>query len=130
MPTAQQLVDLGNRLIAFAGEIDNYIDGQPNPYDPAFLPLRTVEGQIAGAANQVAGLAIAMLAADIAAATQDLTSKVRAAQTVLNTITNVQKATQIIAAVLAVAVAAATGNPFSTAGSVVRLASQLQAVLT
>ncbi len=129
MATAQDLVDLGNSLLTFAGEIDDYIDGQSNPYDQAFRTLRTVEGQIASAANQVASLAIAMLAPDVASATQDLTSKVKAAQVVLKTITNVQKAAQIVAAVLAVAVAAATGNPFSAASSVDQLASQLQSVL-
>lgn len=129
MPTAEQLVDLGNGLLAFAGEIDDYIDTQPNPYDPAFIRLRTIEGQIGGAANQVAGLAIAMLAPRIAAATQNLTAKVNAAQAVLRTIDDVQKAAHIVAAVLAVAVAAATGNPFSTASDVARLASQLQSIL-
>lgn len=130
MPTAQQLVDLGNGLLAFAGGIDDYIDGQPNPYDPAFIRLRTLEGQIGSAANQVASLAIAMLAPAIATATQNLTAKVDAAQAVLETVENAQKATHLIAAVLAVAVAAASGNPFSAARSVAQLASQLQAVLT
>ena len=130
MAAAQELVALANQLNAFAGQIDKYIDAQPNPYAPAFGSLRAVEAQIAGAANQVAGLAIALLAPDIANATQNLTSNVNAAQNVLQTIQDVQQAAQIVAGVLAVAVAAATGNPFSAASSVAQLGSQLQAVLT
>jgi hypothetical protein len=129
MATAQELVDLGKSLNDFATEIDSYIESQPNPYSPNLVNLRTKEGQIASAANQVAGLAIGMLAADISAATNDLTAKVSLAQDTLKTIQTVQAATQMVATVLDAAAAAATGNPFGTAADVVKLASQIEAVL-
>ena len=129
MPTATELVTLANSLTAFAAQIDTYIDAQPNPYSANFLTLRTVEGQIASAANQVAGLAIAMLAPDITAAAQDLTTKVNSAKATLAAIGDAQKAMQIAATILAVAAAAATGNPFSAASGVAQLASQIQAVV-
>lgn len=130
MATAQELVDLAGSLNNFAGGIDSFIDSQPNPYAQNLLTLRTLEGQIATSANQIAALAIANLAAEISASTKDLTNEVSKAQNVLKNIGNVQKAAQIVATVLSVAVAAASGNPFATAGRVEQLATQIAAVIS
>lgn len=129
MATAQELVDLGDQLIKFARSIDLFIDSRPNPYASNLVPLRQDEARIAHAANHLAALAIDMLAADVASATKDLTGKVQSAQQILKAIHNEQKAANIVATVLMVAVAASTGNPFATAAAVAQLAGQVSAAM-
>jgi hypothetical protein len=130
MATAQELVDCGRALNDFASEVDKYINAQPNPFAPALRDLRESQGKIGGAANKVAGLAIAALQQEIADATKSLTAKVNHAQTELKQIQNAQRIASIVATILKAAEAAATGNPFAAADNVVQLVSQIQAVLS
>ncbi|HEV2676009.1 MAG TPA: hypothetical protein VGV37_15915 [Aliidongia sp.] len=129
MATAAQLVDLADSLNGYADEIDSFIGAQSNPFSSDFADLRAWEGRIAGAANQVAALAIEMLVDEIAAAASDLSGKVAIAQGQLKEIEAVGRNLKIAATILSVAEAAATGDPFAAVKSVDDLACQLQAVL-
>ncbi|GGF26106.1 hypothetical protein GCM10011611_35190 [Aliidongia dinghuensis] len=126
---ARELIDLADCLNGYAGAIDDFIAAQANPFDGSFVDLRASQGQIAGAANLVAALALAGLAPEIAAATAALSAKVTAAQAVLKDIEAIEKNLQLAAAVLAVAAAVSTGDPFGTVTAVNGLVVRIDGAL-
>jgi hypothetical protein len=129
MPTANELSKLADSLSAAAQAIDDRVNTTMDPLSPQGQHLKDISAHIAHSATQVRALAIAALAPDVAGAVNDLTSNMGLAKATLDQIKNVQKILSIAAAVLSVAAAVATKDPFGAAQGVINLISIIEGAL-
>lgn len=128
--TPQELRSLGDALRDASDAIDSKIKSTLDPLSPQGQHLRDISLHLATYALKIGTMAVAALAQGVGPAINDLTQHINEAKQVLTTITSIDKAMSIAAAMLSVAASVASRDPIGTVQGVTSLISLVQNATT